>query len=74
MQERADQNERRWAILVKQKADGRPHKKKEKDLERRDPCNGAAVVVLERTEFVIALKNAHAVHPAEAIEGAAPSA
>lgn len=60
MQECADEDERRRAILVKQEADGRPQEKEPKDLERRDPCNDAAFVVFERAEFVITLKNADA--------------
>jgi hypothetical protein len=60
VQEGADYNERRRAILVKQVADGRPEEEEEEDLERWDPGNGAAVVGAERTELIVALEDADA--------------
>ena len=59
MEKCADNDERSRSVFVKQDTDNRPQRKQEKELKRRDPGNGAAVIVLEGPIFVILLKDAH---------------
>ena len=60
MKKRPANDERPRSVVVEYYADDRPQGEQEEDLERRNPGNGAAGIVFQRSNLVILLEAAHA--------------